>query len=181
MVALSELVSRCSTVNRVMLGSNPARHPQLTLTDWIEMSFNEHILDVSYEGETYYGQIAEVTSVSLGPAHHGIWSAYLNCAGKSWGIGVGGFTLDNPVKNEDGTHSHREGTGWGMDHIMKLVDTVGAESWEDCVGKYVIVLFKNNNSLGQSAIGIANITDPNKVYLIERHVNEWKATHKDSE
>lgn len=130
-----------------------------------------------YDGdETYYGQIGTIESTSLGSLSHGIMSAYLSVRGDGWGISVGGYALDTPAK-KDGEFSHREGTGYGLDHIMRLIETVGAETWEDCVGKNVIVLFNGSTGLGEMAVGIANISDEDKVMIFKDHADQWKSDH----
>ena len=133
-------------------------------------------IEIYHGDETYYGQIGTIENTSLGSSGYGIMSAYLTVSGDGWGISVGGYCLDTPVK-KDGEFSHREGTGFGLDHIMRLIKTVGAETWEDCVGKNVIVLFSGTSSLGSTAVGIANISDEDKVMILKDHANQWKIDH----
>lgn len=140
----------------------------------------KRMIEIYHGDKTYYGQIGTIEGTSLGSPDHGIMSAYLSVRGKGWGISVGGYCLDTPVK-KDGEFSHREGTGYGLDHVMRLIETVGAESWEDCVGKNVIVLFNSSTGLGEQAVGVANILDEGKVMILKDHAEQWKIDHPEDE
>lgn len=133
-------------------------------------------ITVQHNGETYYGQVARIKRTMLGLEDHGIFTAYLHVEGDGWGVGVGGYCLDAPVK-VDGKHSHREGTGFGLDHIMMLARTVGSSTWEGCEGKDVVVLYESEHPWGSSAVGIAHISDESKVMILKEHAEQWKAAH----
>ena len=133
-------------------------------------------LTIEHNGETYYGHIAKIESTMLGVEDHGIATAYLHLKWDGSGIGVGGFCLDTPVKDADGKHSHREGTGYGMDHIMQMVRTVGVSTWEKLKGADVIVLFKTASSWGSTASGIAGLHN-GKVLILKEHADQWRETH----
>lgn len=136
-------------------------------------------ITVEHNGTTYYGHIAKIESTMLGLEDHGIVTAYLHLKWDSSGIGVGGYCLDAPVQNADGTHSHREGTGYGLDHLMRLTQTVGVSTWEKLTGADVIVLFKTPNSLGSTASGIAGLHN-GKVMILKEHADQWKADHPEA-
>ena len=133
-------------------------------------------IQIKHNGQTYHGKVARITSTTLGIEGHGIATAYLNVEGDGWGVGVGGFCLDTPVK-VDGKYSHREGTAFGFDHIMQLTRTVGSLTWEGLVGMDVIVLFEGRDSWGSSAVGIAHVSDESKVMVLKEHADSWKAAH----
>lgn len=135
----------------------------------------DRTLTIEHNGTTYYGHIAKIKSTHLGLEDHGIATAYLHCEWDGAGIGVGGYGLDAPVER-DGKFSHREGTGYGLDHLMALVRTVGVESWEKLAGANVIVLFKTKSSLGSTAAGIAGLHN-NRVLILKEHAEQWKANH----
>ena len=137
-------------------------------------------ITIEHNGQTYYGQVATIGSTTLGVEDHGIVTAYLHCDGDGWGIGVGGMCLDTPVKDEDGRFLRREGTGYGLDHIMQLVRTVGAESWEKCTGCEVIVLFERKGAWGQTAKGIAHIRDEERVLILAEHAAQWAEDHPEA-
>lgn len=128
-------------------------------------------ITVEHNGETYAGQIMTIKSTHLGLEDHGLATAYLHCEYDGGGIGVGGFGLDAPV-HVDGKFSHREGAAYGMDHIMQLVATVGAKSWEDCKGRQVIVISEGKGGPGTMSIGIAGLTN-GKVMILKEHAARW--------
>ena len=131
-------------------------------------------ITVEHNGTTYYGKVARIKSTHLGAEDHGILTAYLHCEGDGWGIGVGGYGLDAPVE-VDGKFSHREPTAYGFDHVIQMMRTVGAASWEKLPGCEVLVLFDSTNSWGSTAKGIAHISDEKRVLILQEHANEWKA------
>lgn len=136
----------------------------------------DRTISITHRGVTYGGVMATIESTSLGLEDHGIVTAYLHCKWPGGGIGVGGFGLDTPVKDEEGRFSHREGTAYGLDHIMRLAQTVGVARWEQLPGKHVIVLFEGQGSwLGQTSVGIAHPTDDKKVLILKEHADEWRA------
>lgn len=129
-------------------------------------------VQVIHEGTTYYGQIAEIKSTALSLADHGIFTAYLHTQWKGGGIGVGGLCLDQPIHDTDGKFLGRAGSAFGCDHIMKLIETVGADTWEKLPGQRLIVLFDRPNTLGQVAKGIAGLTNE-KVLIFADHAEDW--------
>lgn len=131
-------------------------------------------ITLEHNGETYAGQIATIESTVLQFEDHGIFTAYLMTKWKGGGIGVGGHCLDTPEKDNEGKFLGRVGTAYGADHIMRLIETVGARSWEDLTGKQVIILFKGKSLWGSTAAGIAGITNE-KVLILKEHAAAWQA------
>lgn len=127
-------------------------------------------IQIDMYGKTYYGIMATIYSTMLGFEDNGILTAMLHCSWTSGGIGVGGYRLDRPVKE---THTS-EGNAFGLDHVMKIMTTVGVSTWEELVGKHVIVLFPNEGTWGSSAIGIANATNENLLLDFKDHAESWK-------
>lgn len=130
-------------------------------------------ITVEHHGTTYYGKVARVASTHLGGEDHGILTAYLHCEGDGWGIGVGGYGLDEPYQDADGKHAGRRPTAYGFDHVVQLYRTVGAESWEKVVGRELLVLFEDKHALGGTAKGIAHISDERRVFILADHAAEW--------
>lgn len=137
-------------------------------------------INVEHNGLSYPGEVMKIESTTLGLEDHGVWVAYLHCSGAGTGVGVGGYVLDTkPIDNPLSTErtGSRGGSAYGMDHIMRLVQTVGVDKWEDLVGQSVIVLFEPNADdsvgfLGSSSVGIANILT-GRVFLLKEHAEEW--------
>ena len=129
-------------------------------------------LVIEHQGKSYSGQIAVIKKTEFGVNDHGIMSADLHCEWEGGGIGVGGYCLDtkpNPETNK------REGSAYGLDFIMRILDTVGVYTWEKLVGQKVVVLFEEGKSgWGGTSCGIANILN-DKVFLMKEHADAWRA------
>jgi hypothetical protein len=131
-------------------------------------------ITIEHNGDTYYGKVARIKSTMLGVEDHGILTAYIHFEGDGWGIGVGGFGLDTPVKDEDGKFLRREPTAYGFDHVVQLARTVGVSTWEELPGREALVLFDTPSSWGSTAKGIAHISDESKVFILADHAQSWK-------
>jgi hypothetical protein len=125
-------------------------------------------LTLDHEGATYAGHIARIASTHLGPEDHGIWTFFLHVEWPGAGVGIGGFGLDT----YDG--ERRIGTAYGMDMLMRVLETVGVARWEDIPGRNVIVLFeKNGGYAGQRAVGLASI-DGERVLILSEVADRWR-------
>lgn len=132
-------------------------------------------ITIEHNGKTYYGKVAKIKSTMIGVEDHGILTAYLHVEGDGWGIGVGGYSLDTPIKDENDKFLRREPTAYGLDQIVQMARTVGVSTWEKLPGREVLVLFDTPNSWGSTAKGIAHISDEDKVLILKDHLAEWKA------
>jgi hypothetical protein len=144
---------------------------------------SDRMITVTHNGVDYSGQLAVIKSTMLGLEDHGILSAMLHLAWAGGGIGFGGYGMDTPVfENPSADVEHRgaflrrEGSGWGADHLMRILDTVGVERWEALPGKQVIVLFAGKSAWGSTAAGIAHVIE-DRVYLPKEHTADWAAQH----
>jgi hypothetical protein len=126
-------------------------------------------ITIEHNGKTYYGQAAKIDSTHLGSEDHGITTAFLHCSWKGGAVGVGGFCLDVSTGKPD---YKRRGTAYGLDHILRLMETVGVNRWEDLPGKQVIVLFQTENHLGSTSAGIANVLN-DEVLILKEHAEHW--------
>ena len=131
-------------------------------------------ITVEHNGVTYTGRIGRIKSTSLGFEDHGILSAMLHFEWDGGGIGVGGFYLDMP-KDRAGRDYTRTGTAYGLDHIMRLMETVGVNKWENLPGNDAIVLFSGNGGWGTVSVGIAGLSN-GQVFILKDHAKEWIAT-----
>ncbi|MDR0905797.1 MAG: hypothetical protein LBN00_06450 [Oscillospiraceae bacterium] len=77
----------------------------------------------------------KITSTMLGIEDHGILSAYLTITFASGGCSFGGYSLDSWSAGE----KRRVGTAFGTECIIRILDTVGVEKWEDLKGAFVRV------------------------------------------
>lgn len=128
-------------------------------------------------GKTYTGQIGTITKTTLGYQDHGILTADLLVEWPGGGVSVGGFCLDQPRDRESGDYT-REGTAYGLDHIIWILRTVGVEKWEDLKGKQVIVVFEGEGLWGSRSVGLAHATDENEVLVLADHAAMWKEREK---
>ena len=136
-------------------------------------------LTIEYDGKTYYGHLARIASTSLGYEDHGILTAYLHCEWTGGGVGVGGFCLDSPKPREqrDEDDYSRVGTAYGLDHLIRILDTVGVDRWEQLPGQQVIVLFETENSWGSTSKGLAGVLN-DKVLILAAHAQQWADAEK---
>jgi hypothetical protein len=79
---------------------------------------------------------AKIASTSLGDADYGIFTAWLHLEGHGWGVGFGGYGLDE----YDKASSQRvDKTGAGLEFIRAILDTLEVDTWEELPGKHVRV------------------------------------------
>ena len=114
---------------------------------------------------------AKIRRTQLGIEDHGIMTCYLNLDLENGSCqGAGGYALDEPV-HVDGQFVGRYGTAAGMQFIMRLLETVDAESWETLPGKHIKVKHNFNE-----VRAIAHILKDNWFDF-----KEFFAAHKDQE
>jgi hypothetical protein len=127
-------------------------------------------ITVDHNGKTFGGEIMRIESTHLGWEDHGILTAQLHCKGDGSGIGVGGYCLDVTTGPPD---YKRAGTAYGLDHLMRIMETVGVSSWEKLPGQQVIVLFEGvGSSLGRQSVGIAGMLN-SEVLVLKEHAEGW--------
>lgn len=115
-------------------------------------------ITVEHDGKTYEGNVGTIESTFLGTEDHGIVSVMLNFKFEHGGVGVGGYGLDTPENTEDGK-TRRVGTAYGLDHIMRIM---------------AIILYAGSAGWGGRSIGIASLTDSDRVLILEDHAQAWK-------
>lgn len=78
---------------------------------------------------------AQISKVSISMADHGLLTFTIFVKGHSWGCSLGNYV------NGVGHLGAKEwkGNGSAIVAMMKIMDTVGVEKWEDLEGKYVRV------------------------------------------
>lgn len=98
---------------------------------------------------------AKITNVSLSMADHGCLTFYITVEGSGWGCGVGGYCIAHGAlgwKKED----FKAKTGAGLVAIMRIMDVIGVEKWENLKGKYCRV---KTTGWGGTINEIGNITE----------------------
>jgi hypothetical protein len=124
-----------------------------------EHHMSDRSITIEHRGETYSGEIMQIESTHFGGEDHGILTAFIHCKSDGFGVGVGGYGLDEPVKDDQGKFLGREGTAYGLDHLVQIMRTVGVERWEELPGKHVIVLFNGPSRWGSTSVGLASALD----------------------
>ena len=95
---------------------------------------------------------AKIYEVTLTMADHGCLTFYIFIEGKSFGCGIGGYWIGHGYLGSD----HFDGLGKGLEVMMKIMNVVGVEKWEDLKGKYVRFV---DPGLGGSVTKIGNIIE----------------------
>lgn len=95
----------------------------------------------------------KITNVSLTMADHGCLTFYLTLEGDGWGVSYGGYCIGLGFLGSD---SFTAKNGGGLVAIMKIMDTVGVERWEDLKGKYIRIV---DEGWGSSVKKIGNIIE----------------------
>lgn len=81
---------------------------------------------------------AKITGTMLGYEDHGILTCMVSLDYGGSAQGFGGYGLDTPEK-KGGKPYTRRGTAYGMEFIRQILETVGAQTWEGLIGKFVRV------------------------------------------
>lgn len=94
---------------------------------------------------------AQIKSTKLGFIANGICSfdLILDIQGGG-GVCVGGWALDGP----DNKREKRIGSAYGMSVIMRILEVVGVDTWEELKGKYIRI---KDVHLGDSVTSIGNL------------------------
>jgi hypothetical protein len=124
-------------------------------------------------GVEYTAHIATIKNTRLGYQDHGIMTAELDLRWTGAGVWAPGYCLDQPDRAEDAEPGTREGTAYGLDHVIRILEAVGVSKWEDLTGRKVFVLFPEGGGWGSSAAGLANI-DTGKAFIFKEHAEAWK-------
>ena len=101
----------------------------------------------------------KITNVSLTIADHGCLTFWIAVKGNGFGCGIGGYDIGSGYLGSSTFVGDRRGT----EAIMRIMDVVGVERWEDLIGKYCRVKFE---TLGPIQI-IGNIIEERWVDLEE--------------
>lgn len=83
---------------------------------------------------------ALITNVDLSMADHGCLTLAMTLEGGGWGVVYGGYCLGKGYLGAD--DDFFDGSASGMEYLMRIMDTVGVEKFQDLKGKYVRVATK---------------------------------------
>lgn len=104
------------------------------------------------ESEGYKIENAKITSVDLSMADHGCLTLSMGIEGSGWGCVYGGYCLGHGYLNAD----EFDGSPMGIEYIMRIMDIIGVEQFNNMRGKYIRVATKG---WGSSVQIIGNIID----------------------
>jgi hypothetical protein len=102
--------------------------------------------------EGYKIENAIIEDVDLSMADHGCLTLAMTLSGGGWGVVYGGYCLGNGYLGAD--DDFFSGSAAGMEYLIRIMDTVGVERFQNLKGKYVRVATKG---LGSSVKIIGNI------------------------
>lgn len=88
---------------------------------------------------------ALITNVDLSMADHGCLELAMTLEGGNWGVVYGGYCLGKGYLGAD--DDFFDGSAAGMEYLMRIMDTVGVEKFQDLKGKYVRVAIKRGDSV----------------------------------
>ena len=81
-----------------------------------------------------------IESVDLSMADHGCLTLAMTLKGSGWGVVYGGYCLGKGYLGAD--DNFFSGNASGMEYLMRIMDTVGVERFQNLKGKYVRVATK---------------------------------------
>ena len=90
--------------------------------------------------EGYTVENALIKSVDLSMADHGCLTLAMTLDGSGWGVVYGGYCLGHGYLGAD--EETFRGSAAGMEYLLRIMDTVGVERFQDLKGKYVRVATK---------------------------------------
>ena len=108
----------------------------------------------------------KITNVSLNMKNHGVLTFDLTLEGAGCGVVYGGFCLGNGYLGSDSF----KGSAAGIECLMRIMDVIGVDAWEDLKGKYCRILM---SGWGDTVKVIGNIIE-DKWFDIEAFFKEAK-------
>ena len=87
--------------------------------------------------EGYTVENALIKSVDLSMADHGCLTLAMTLDGSGWGVVYGGYCLGHGYLGAD--EETFRGSAAGMEYLLRIMDTVGVERFQDLKDKYVRV------------------------------------------
>ncbi len=87
----------------------------------------------SLELAGYKIENAQITSVDLSMADHGVLCLSMQLDGKGWGCIYGGYAIGKGYLGA----KEFEGSAAGNEYLMRIMDIVGCEKFSNMKGKYI--------------------------------------------
>lgn len=108
------------------------------------------------EKEGYKIENAKITSVDLSMADHGVICLVMGLDGNGWGCVYGGYVLGHGYLGCD--YDYFDGSAEGMESIIRIMDVVGCNKFNDMEGKIIRAATKG---WGDSIKIIGNVIEDN--------------------
>lgn len=112
---------------------------------------------------------AKITNVSLTMADHCSLVFWITVEGAGWGCSIGGYKIASGMLGARSEDFCAE-TGAGLVAMMRIMDTIGVEKWEDLKGKYCRVKV---NGWGGTISEIGNLIN-NKWFNVKEFFQNYK-------
>lgn len=93
---------------------------------------------------------ARITKASITMADHGCLTFWVYLDGGGWGCGFGGYCIGTGFLGSD---TFKAENGNGLEAMMRIMDVVGVERWEDLEGKLVRCKVESSGSGPVDEIG----------------------------
>lgn len=93
---------------------------------------------------------AKITNVSITMADHGCLTFWITVESDGWGCSIGGYSIGLGYLGA----GKFDGYGPGLEAMMRIMDTVGVDRWEDLKDKYIRV---ESDGWGSTVTCIGNI------------------------
>ena len=93
---------------------------------------------------------AKIINVSLTMEDHGCLTFWITVEGAGWGCSIGGYSIGLGYLGA----GKFDGYGPGLEAMMRIMDVVGVDKWEDLKGEYVRV---KTEGWGSTVTCIGNI------------------------
>lgn len=91
-----------------------------------------------YEKLGFTIENVRIKNVSISMADHGVLTYGITLEGSGWGCVYGGYCIGHGYLGSESF----DGSGKGLEAMMRIMDTVGVEKWEDLAGKYMRIATK---------------------------------------
>lgn len=88
---------------------------------------------------------ARITDVDLSMADHGCLTLAMTLSGEGWGVVYGGYCLGHGYLGAD--DNFFSGSAAGMEYLIRIMDTVGVDRFQNLKGKYVRVATKGRGGM----------------------------------
>ena len=109
----------------------------------------------------------KITKVSLTMADHGCLTFDIFVDGGGWSCAIGGYRIGY---GHLGASEFVAENGYGLEAMMRIMDVVGVDRWENLVGKYCRV---KSDGWGSTIKVIGNIVE-DKWFDLEKFFEEKK-------